>query len=118
MDEIIQITVKGSYVSKDTNRGGVQGEAEVTTLRITLSEDWMEFDNKRVSFFNSLGCCSAPIPLTDENLEEGSENTYLCPIPGAALEHGGWFSFVIDGDYGNKRKRTEECKLVSHYAEE
>ena len=88
MDGIIQVKVNGSYLSKDTSRGGVQGEAEVTTLRITFSPDWAAFDDKRITFFNALGRCDEPIPLSER--EEGTDNVYLCPIPGAALEHGGW----------------------------
>ena len=114
MDGIIQIDVKGSYVEKDTSRGGVQGEAEVTTLRITFSPDWAAFKDKRITFFNALGRCAEPIPLTEP--EEGTDNVYLLPIPGAALEYGGWYSFVIDGYSGKKRKRSEECKLMSSYA--
>lgn len=119
MDGIIQIDVKGSYVAKDTSRGGVQGEANVTDLRICFSADWLKFADKKVSFYDACGVFAAETSLTDELLEkEEVSGIYLVPIPGEAMREGGWFTFILDGYSGNKRKRSEECKLMSSYAEE
>lgn len=116
MDGIIQVKVRGSHLSVDTSRGGVQGEANVTSLRITFSEDWMEFEDKRTTFLNALGLNPTEIKLTEELLEEGSDNVYLFTIPGEAYTHSGWFSFVIDGYAEGVRKRSVEGKLECVYA--
>ena len=117
MDGIIQIDVKGSYVAKDTSRGGVQGEANVTDLRICFSADWLKFADKKVSFYDACGVFAAETNLTDELLEEKEvSGIYLVPIPGEAMREGGWFTFIIDGYSGNKHKRSAPAKLKADIA--
>lgn len=112
MDRLINITVKGTHLSKDSNRAGVRGEANVTRLRISFDDGWKGFA-KKVTFWDALGKNPVTIPLTADMLEDiaSSTCTYLCPIPGEALTEGGTLTFIVDGYTDGKRQRSVSDEL-------
>lgn len=117
MDRLIEVKVRGSRLEKDGRRGGVQGEANVTVLRISFDEGWLNFA-KTVTFFNALGEMPTKIVLGADRLENFAESSlvYLCPIPGEALTEAGQFEFVIDGVLDGKRQRSVGDKLICEAA--
>ena len=112
MDRLINITVKGTHLSKDSNRAGVRGEANVTRMRISFDDGWKGFA-KKVTFWDALGKNPVTIPLTADMLEDiaSSTCTYLCPIPGEALTEGGTLTFIVDGYTDGKRQRSVSDEL-------
>lgn len=112
MDRRVDIKVNGTHLSKDGNRGGVRGEANVTYLRISFDDGWKGFA-KKVTFWDAKGKNPVTIPLTADMLEDiaSSTCTYLCPIPGEALTEGGMLTFIIDGYTDGKRQRSVSDEL-------
>lgn len=112
MDRRVNIKINGTHLSKDTNRAGVRGEANVTYLRISFDDGWKGFA-KRVTFWNAKGKNPVTIPLTADMLENiaSSTCTYLCPIPGEALTDGGLLTFIVDGYTDGKRQRSVSDEL-------
>lgn len=107
MDRLIEIKVNGHHLSKDNRVGGVQGEANVTALRIEFDAGWDGYA-KTVTFYNALGENPVKRILTADLLENIvlSTRVYRCYIPGEALAEAGWFEFVIDGYVDGKRQRS------------
>lgn len=112
MDRIIEVKVSGSHISKDSKNAGVQGEANVTYLRITFDESWYLFE-KEVIFWNAYGNNPVKIILGREQLENivASELIYLVPIPAEPLEYAGKLTFSIDGYLDNKKQRSMSDEL-------
>lgn len=117
MDRLIEVKVSGNYLRKDTNRAGVQGEANVTTLRITFDESWDGY-TKTLTWWDACGENPVVIELLPNLLEDAADSTriYRCLIPAEPLAVAGWCSFVIDGYIDGKRQRTVEDKLQVRYA--
>ena len=112
MDRRVDIKINGTHLSKDTNRAGVRGEANVTYLRITFDAGWKGYA-KKVTFWDARGKHPVTIPLTADMLEDITSNidTYHCPIPGEALTEGGLLTFIIDGYTDGKRQRSVSDNL-------
>lgn len=118
MDRLINVAVNGSYVVKDADFAGVQGEYNITTLRITFGEDWDGYA-KSVTWLNARG--ENPTKIEQLTPEAGSQGrTFLCKIPLEALEIEGRCEFVIDGeaeiDDLPVRQRTAGDSLRVRYA--
>lgn len=107
MDRIIEVKVNGNYLSKDNKYAGVQGEANVTYLRIEFDDSWNTYA-KKVTWWDAKGNNPVEITLTTALLENTAASTliYLCPIPAEPLAEAGECTFVIDGWQDGKRART------------
>ena len=112
MDRLVDIKIKGTHLTKDTNRAGVRGEANVTYIRMTFDDGWKGFA-KKVTFWNAKGKNPVTIPLTADMLEDigNSNGAYRCPIPGEALTDGGLLTFIVDGYTDGKRQRSVTGEL-------
>lgn len=108
MDRIINVKVSGNYISKDNKVAGVQGEGNMTNLRITFDEGWDGYA-KTVSFLDAKGGNPVRRLLTKERLENIKESTrvYLVPIPPEPMKEEGYLTFVIDGYKGEFEKDIE-----------
>lgn len=120
MDRIIEVKVRGNYLSKDNNIAGMQGEVNARALHITFDEGW-DGCAKTVTFWNALGGNPVKRILTADLLDDLAESTraYTCKIPGEAMEYAGEMKFVIDGyaEDGETattamRQRSAEAYLV------
>lgn len=112
VDRIIEVEVKRNYLTKNNKIAGVQGEANVTWLRITFDEAWEGYA-KKVTWWDALGQNPVEITLTTARLEDAAKSflVYLCPIPGEALAEAGECSFIIDGYADGKRLRSVSDEL-------
>lgn len=112
MDRLIEIKVGGSHLWKDSNLAGVQGEGNVTDLRITFDEGWSGFA-KSITFFDAKGKNPVKRNLTADLLEDSAKSTlvYLCKIPPEPLVHVGRCSFVIEGYFKDMRQRVVETEM-------
>lgn len=117
MDRIIEITVKGSYIKKDTKNGGVLGEGNSKYMRIIFDEGWTGLA-KKVTFWNAKGLNPKVRTLTADYLTDilVSELDYTIPIPPEPLEFEGEFTYVIDGYEDGKRIRSLADTLEVNYA--
>lgn len=113
MDRIIEVKVNGNHLTKDNRYAGVQGEANVTSLRIEFDAGWDGYA-KKVTFWNALGENPVERTLTTNLLEDITKSTriYLCPIPGEPLVHAGDIDFVVDGYVDGKRQRSAGDRLT------
>jgi hypothetical protein len=113
VDRIIEVKVNGNRLTKDNRYAGVQGESNVTSLRIEFDAGWDGYA-KKVTFWNALGENPVERTLTTNLLEDITKSTriYLCPIPGEPLEHAGDIDFVVDGYMDGKRQRSAGDKLT------
>lgn len=121
MDEIINISVNGYSLTKDSNVAGTQGDCNSTKLRITFAENWSEYRSeyaKSITFWNALGENPVKLQLGTDLLEDilKSYDVYLVPIPGEAMTEAGENSFVIEGSIDGKAKRSVEGKLKVLYS--
>ena len=109
MDRIVEVKVNGNYITKDNKNAGVQGEYNMTALRIEFDEGWDGFA-KHITWWNSLHQNPVEVILTADLLEDLSKSTriYTVLIPGEPLEFDGMCSFVIDGYVDGKRQRSVE----------
>ena len=99
MDRIINVSVNGEFVRKDSKNAGVQGEANVTTLHITMSGDWEQF-SKRIVWRDALGEHPVSVLLYNvvEDLVAGKDPlVFDTTIPAEPLALAGWCSFTIEG---------------------
>lgn len=99
MDRTINVAVNGEFVRKDSKNAGVQGEANVTTLHITMSGDWEEF-SKRIIWRDALGEHLVSVLLYNsvKDLAAGKDPLIFdTPIPAEPLALPGWCSFTIEG---------------------
>ena len=112
MDRLIEVKVNGNHLYKDNNLGGVQGEGNVTALRIEFDPGWDNFA-KTITFWDARGENPVKRILTADLLEDVVHSTrvYIVLIPPEPLVESGWMSFVIDGYIDDKRQRTVEDKL-------
>ena len=112
MDRLIEVKVNGSLLTKDNLYAGVQGEANVTALRIEFDESWDGYA-KTVVFWNARGENPVKRTLTADLLEDitASSRIYLCTIPGEPLEEAGECTVMIDGYAEGKRPRSVPAKL-------
>lgn len=112
MDRRIEVKVFGNHLWKDGNRAGVQGEGNVTSLRISFDEGWDEYA-KSITFFDAKGRNPVKRILTTDLLEDITNSTlvYLCKIPPEPLAEAGWCSFVVDGYIDEARQRSVETQL-------
>lgn len=112
MDRVINVKVGGNYISKDNKNAGVRGEANVTYLRITFDDSWIDYA-KKVTFWDALGRNPVERTLTVDLCENIADNTtiYLVPIPGEPMVEAGTLTFVIDGYIEGKRQRSMSDKL-------
>ena len=115
MDRIINVTINGTYLTKDANRAGIQGEGNAVILRIAFDEGWSGF-SKTVTFWNAKGENENAVKvilgvnLLDDPAE--SDLIYLCRIPMEAMTEVGYLTFIVDGWHENGiRIRSEEGKL-------
>lgn len=117
MDRIIEVQVRGNYLSKDNKVAGVQHEGNVTFLRISFDEKWNTYA-KTVTWWDALGQNPVKITLTTALLEDAAKSTlvYLCPIPPEPLAEDGYCTFVIDGYTDGKRQRSVSDTLEVKYA--
>ena len=117
MDEIINISVNGYSLTKDSNVAGTMGDCNSTKLRITFAENWSEYA-KSITFWNALGENPVKRQLGTDLLEDilKSYDVYLVPIPGEAMTEEGENSFVIEGSIDGKVKRSVEGKLKVIYS--
>lgn len=112
MDRLINIKVSGNHLTKDGNLAGVQGEGNVTFLRITFDAGWDGLA-KHLTWWDACGENPVKVILGADKLENLAHDTrtYLCEIPREPLTEAGWCSFVIDGYIAEQRQRTVEDKL-------
>lgn len=86
----IEIFVNGNFCRKDSNNAGTQGEASVTSLNLTFSDDWAGYA-KRIVWRDAKGENPTAILLA------GNEQPYTTLIPPEALTEAGWCSFTLEG---------------------
>ena len=113
MDRTIDIFIKGSYLQKNNNIGGIQGEGNVTTLHITFDDSWTNL-SKSITFWNAKGENPVKVLLTNAQLVEirNSLLEFNVLIPAAPLAVEGDMIFVIDGYVDGKRARSMQDSLV------
>ena len=112
MDRLIEIKVSGNHLWKDNDLAGVQGEGNITFLRITFDAGWSGFA-KSITFFDAKGKNPVKRNLTADLLEDLMESTliYRLSIPPEPLVEAGWCSFVIEGYLDEVRQRAVETEL-------
>lgn len=112
MDRQIEVKVSGNHLWKDGNLAGVQGEGNITRLRITFDEGWDGFA-KSITFFDAKGKNPVKHNLTVDLLEDITASTlvYLCAIPPEPLAIAGRCSFVIEGYIDDVRQRAVETQM-------
>ena len=99
MDRTIHVTVNGEFVRKDSKNAGVQGEANVTALHITMSDEWAEF-SKRIIWRDALGEHPISVLLynrVEDLVAEKDPLEFDTKIPAEPLALPGWCSFTIEG---------------------
>ena len=108
---IISVKINGHYLTKDNKSAGVQGEANVTSLRIEFDESWDSFA-KRVTWWDAKGGNPVKVILEPHMLENAENGRiYIAPIPGEPLMEAGHCTFVIDGYADGKRQRSISDEL-------
>ena len=113
MDRIVEVKVNGTYVSKDHQSAGSQGEANATALRIEFDDGWDGFV-KTITWWDAKGENPTSRILTADLLEDivASSRIYLTTIPSEALTVWGKCIFSIDGYINGKRLRSAYSQLV------
>lgn len=113
MDRTIDIFIKGSYLQKNNNIGGIQGEGNVTTLHITFDDSWTNL-SKSITFWNAKGENPVKVLLTNAQLVEirNSLLEFNVLIPAEPLAVEGDMIFVIDGYVDGKRARSMQDSFV------
>lgn len=99
MERIINVTVNGEFVRKDSKNAGVQGEGNASSLHITMSDEWAEY-SKRIIWRDALGENPVAVLLysaVEELLEGKDPLAFDTPIPSEPLALPGWCSFTIEG---------------------
>lgn len=112
MDRLIEVKVNGNHLSKDNSLAGVQGESNVTALRIEFDPGWDSFA-KKITWFNALGENPVTRTLTADLLEDITASTriYIVLIPGEPLAEAGNCTIVIEGWIDGKRQRSVDTSL-------
>ena len=111
--DVIEVKVKGNYVTKDNKNAGTQGEANAKALRIEFDAGW-DGCAKTINWWDAKGIFAVGRVLTADLLEDlkASTRIYLTQIPGEAMLEWGQCMFGIDGYINGKRKRSVYAKLV------
>lgn len=122
MDRIIQVKVRGHYMTKDNNKAGVKGEVNATHLHIEFDPSW-EGLAKNVIFYDAHGGNPTKIVLTADNIirsndipSEGMYVTHDVPIPGEAMTEHGWAEFIVEGVKDGVVAKSLADKLYVHDA--
>lgn len=107
MDRMVRVKVCGHYLVKDNRKAGVQHESNAVVMRIEFDPGW-DGMAKKITFWNADGKNPVERLLTADLLEDMSVDTrtYLCPIPGEAMDEAGEMTFIIDGYVDGKRQRS------------
>lgn len=93
----IQVVVTGEFIRKDNKNAGVQGEANVTALKLTLDDSWGGFA-KRIIWRDAAGQNPVALILYDEVADSGKNPLeFETLIPGEPLKRPGWCSFTLEG---------------------
>ena len=98
MERIIEVKINGQFSSKSSKCAGVQGEGNVTSLRITFDQSWQGY-GKRIIWRNAKGLNPVAVILDTQSLidPENSQLGYITYIPPEPLEFAGWCSFTVEG---------------------
>lgn len=112
MDKTIDMYVNGSYLRKNSNSAGVQGEGNAATLHIIFDESWSGLA-KAVTFWDSRGENPTKVILTNTMLVDITNSLleYNCPIPPEPMTYEGRLTFIIDGYADGKRQRSTQDTL-------
>jgi len=98
----INVIVAGEFVRKDSKNAGVQGEGNVTTLRLTLDKTWEGYA-KRIIWRDAAGENPVAVilytPVTKAVEAGGTPDplTFETPIPSEPMAVPGWCSFTLEG---------------------
>ena len=113
MDRIIEIKINGSYLARDSQTAGVQGESNATALRIEFDAGW-DGMAKTIVWWDAKGENEVKRILTADLLEDltASNRVYLTTIPGEAMTVAGKCRFAIDGYVEGRRQRSVYSDLV------
>lgn len=113
MDRIVEVKVNGNFVTKDCQNAGVQGEGNVTALRIEFDESWFGMA-KTITWWDAKGENPTSRVLTADLLEDitASALIYLTTIPPEPLAVWGECMFGIDGYINGKRAKSAYAKMV------
>ena len=95
MERQIEVRINGSFADMSHKLAGVQGEGNVTRMRIIFDESWRGF-GKRIVWRNALGLDQVSVILGADQ-RDGNDLTYAIMIPPEPLKEPGWCSFVIEG---------------------
>lgn len=117
MDRTINVKISGQYVSKSSDKGGVQGSGNVDHIRITFGEEWDGYA-KTATFWNANGENPVKVIIGADKLEnvQSDPRTYILDIPAEPQEFEGEFTVVIDGYLDGKRGRSEAFTLEVPWA--
>ena len=107
MDRIINVKVSGSRLTKDGNKAGTRGEANVTILRITFNDGWAGY-TRHIVFWDAHGMNPTKISLLD-NAE--TTNIFEVAIPPEAMGLAGELTFTIEGCKEGKTQIAVSAKL-------
>lgn len=112
MDKTIDIYVNGSYIKKNNNTAGVQGEGNATTLHIIFDNSWADMA-KSITYWDSRGENPVKITLTNELLVDLTVSLleYNAKIPAEPMAYEGKLTFVIDGYVSGVRQRSVQDTL-------
>lgn len=112
MDKTIDIYVNGSYIKKNNNTAGVQGEGNATTLHIIFDNSWADMA-KSITYWDSRGENPVTITLTNELLVDLTVSLleYNAKIPAEPMAYEGKLTFVIDGYVSGVRQRSVQDTL-------
>ncbi len=112
MDKTIDIYVNGSYIKKNNNTAGVQGEGNATTLHIIFDNSWADMA-KSITYWDSRGENPVKITLTNELLVDLTVSLleYNTKIPAEPMAYEGKLTFVIDGYVSGVRQRSVQDTL-------
>ena len=112
MDKTIDIYVNGSYLRKNSNIAGVQGEGNAGVLHITFDDSWADMA-KSVTFWDSRGENPVIRTLTADLLTDLTTSLleYNVPIPAEPMAYEGKLTFIIDGYTNGVRMRSTQDNL-------
>lgn len=97
MDRVIQVKVDGAFLTKSSKNAGVQGEANVTGLKISMSKDWRGY-SKRILWRDAKGENTVAVMLFSKvDTTSWDPLTYETLIPAEPLAEDGWCEFTIEG---------------------
>jgi len=93
----ITVKVKGQFIQKNSKLGGIQGEGNVTRMRLLLDDSWAGYD-KRIVWRDARGLNAVAVVLGVQHKTDGeSGQDYTLYIPPEPLAYAGWCSFAIEG---------------------